>query len=145
MSRFFSLTRLRALLAKETIQMRRDRITFALMLGVPLLQLVLFGFAINTDPKQLPAALVAPTQDRYTRAMVSALQHSLKTNVHVPSRYSLAIRLDPTFFEPALPPQPVRRRDRPMGRRGGKAQGPARGARSAAAAALGRTRVDGNA
>lgn len=74
MGRFFSFTRLRALLTKETIQMRRDRITFAMMLGVPLMQLMLFGFAINTDPKELPAALVAPTQDRFTRAMVSALE-----------------------------------------------------------------------
>ena len=74
MGGLFSLTRLRALLAKETIQMRRDRVTFAMMIGVPLLQLMLFGFAINTDPKELPAALVAPTQDRFTRAMVSALE-----------------------------------------------------------------------
>ena len=54
--------------------MRRDRITFAMMLGVPLMQLVLFGFAINNDPKSLPAALVATSSDPYTRAMVSALQ-----------------------------------------------------------------------
>ena len=74
MSRFFSLRRLLALLRKEVIQMRRDRITFAMMLGIPLIQLVLFGFAINSDPKHLPAALVAPTQDRYTRAIVSALE-----------------------------------------------------------------------
>jgi ABC-2 type transport system permease protein len=73
-SRRFSLTRLRALLTKEAIQMRRDRLTFGMMLGIPLVQLVLFGFAINTDPKALPAALVAPVQDRYTRAMVSALE-----------------------------------------------------------------------
>ncbi|PID36351.1 MAG: mannose-1-phosphate guanyltransferase [Rhodobacterales bacterium] len=74
MSRFFSFSRLWALLVKESIQMRRDRITFAMMLGIPLLQLLLFGFAINTDPKELPAALVAPTQDRFTRSMVSALE-----------------------------------------------------------------------
>ena len=74
MSRFFSLRRLAALWRKEIIQMRRDRITFAMMLGVPLMQLVLFGFAINNDPKHLPAALVAPTQDHYTRAIVSALE-----------------------------------------------------------------------
>ncbi|MGC9417409.1 MAG: ABC transporter permease [Rhodovulum sp.] len=72
--RVFSWGRLRALLAKETIQMRRDRLTFGMMLGIPLVQLMLFGFAINTDPKELPAALVAPTQDRFTRAMVSALE-----------------------------------------------------------------------
>ncbi|WP_374633809.1 ABC transporter permease, partial [Paracoccus sp. (in: a-proteobacteria)] len=71
---WFSLRRLRALLSKEIIQMRRDRVTFAMMLGVPLMQLLLFGYAINNDPKHLPAALVAPTQDRFTRAMVSALE-----------------------------------------------------------------------
>jgi ABC-2 type transport system permease protein len=74
MSRFFSLSRLKALLIKEFIQMRRDRITFAMMLGVPLMQLVLFGFAINSDPKGLPAALVTSSSDHYVRAMVSALE-----------------------------------------------------------------------
>lgn len=74
MNRYFSIGRLIALLRKEVIQMRRDRITFAMMLGIPLLQLILFGFAINSDPKHLPAALVAPSQDRYTRAIVTALE-----------------------------------------------------------------------
>ncbi|QKC80903.1 ABC transporter permease [Mesorhizobium sp. NZP2077] len=74
MNSVFSFARLGALLIKEFIQMRRDRITFAMMLGVPLLQLVLFGFAINNDPKGLPTALVAMSDDQYTRAMVSALQ-----------------------------------------------------------------------
>ena len=76
MSGLFSCTRLGALLVKELIQMRRDRITFAMMLGVPLIQLLLFGYAINTDPKQLPSALVAVSQDQYTRALVSALETS---------------------------------------------------------------------
>ena len=75
MSYFFSFTRLGALLTKEFIQMRRDRITFAMMLGVPLIQLLLFGFAINNDPKDLPAALVSTSNDHYSRAMVSALQN----------------------------------------------------------------------
>ena len=74
MRRFFSLRRLFTLIRKEAIQMRRDRVTFAMMLGLPLMQLMLFGFAINNDPKGLPAALVAPAQDRYARAMVSALE-----------------------------------------------------------------------
>lgn len=72
--RVFSFARLGALLAKEFIQMRRDRITFGMMLGVPLIQLLLFGYAINPDPKQLPAALVVASQDHYTRAVVSALE-----------------------------------------------------------------------
>ncbi|MBL0372024.1 ABC transporter permease [Rhizobium sp. KVB221] len=74
MNRILSPSRLFALLAKEFIQMRRDRITFAMMLGVPLMQLLLFGFAINNDPKGLPAALVTSSSDHYVRAMVSALE-----------------------------------------------------------------------
>lgn len=70
----FSFARLATLLRKESIQMRRDRVTFAMMIGVPLILLVLFGYAINTDPKHLSAALVAPAQDRYTRAIVTALE-----------------------------------------------------------------------
>jgi ABC-2 type transport system permease protein len=70
----FSLRRLRALLAKEFIQMRRDRVTFAMMLGVPLILLVLFGYAINNDPKRLPAALVTASHDAFSRAMISALE-----------------------------------------------------------------------
>ena len=73
MNTLFSSTRLAALLIKELIQMQRDRVTFAMMRGVPLMQLILFGFAINNDPKDLPAALVTTSQDAYTRAMVSAM------------------------------------------------------------------------
>lgn len=74
MNTWFSFTRFVAILIKEAIQMRRDRITFAMMLGIPLIQLVLFGFAINNDPKYLPAALVTTSMDHYSRAMVSALE-----------------------------------------------------------------------
>ena len=68
--------RLGAMLMKEFVQMRRDRITFAMMLGIPIIQLVLFGYAINTDPKRLDAALLAMGQDHYSRAIVSALEVS---------------------------------------------------------------------
>lgn len=76
MNTVLSPARLGALLIKEFIQMRRDRVTFAMMLGVPLMLLVLFGFAINSDPKSLPAALLAMSNDQYTRAMVSALENT---------------------------------------------------------------------
>ena len=55
----FSPRRLGAMLAKEFVQMRRDRITFAMMLAVPIVQLLLFGYAINNDPRGLPAAILA--------------------------------------------------------------------------------------
>ncbi|SOC07944.1 ABC-2 type transport system permease protein [Rhodobacter sp. JA431] len=74
MKRLLSFRRLITIIRKEAVQMRRDRITFAMMLGVPLMQLLLFGFAINNDPKGLPAALVATAQDRFSRSMVSALE-----------------------------------------------------------------------
>ena len=71
-----SAGRLGAILAKEFVQMRRDRITFAMMLVVPIIQLLLFGYAINNDPKGLPAAVLALGQDRYTRSVVAALEVS---------------------------------------------------------------------
>ncbi len=71
---WLSFRRLGAILAKEFTQMRRDRITFAMMLGVPLMQLLLFGYAINNDPKGLPAALVTASNDHYSRAIVTALE-----------------------------------------------------------------------
>ncbi len=76
MNTVLSPARLGALLVKEFIQMRRDRVTFVMMLGVPLMLLVLFGFAINNDPKRLPAALLAMSNDQYTRAMVVALENT---------------------------------------------------------------------
>ena len=69
----FSLHRLLAVLAKEFIQMRRDRLTFAMMVGIPILQLCLFGFAINTDPKHLPTAVVSAESSEYSRRLLSAM------------------------------------------------------------------------
>jgi ABC-2 type transport system permease protein len=71
-----SWSRFRAVLVKEFIQMRRDRLTFAMMIGVPVLQLVLFGYAINTDPKHLPTALLAADQGVFARSLVRALENS---------------------------------------------------------------------
>jgi ABC-2 type transport system permease protein len=65
-----------AVLSKEFIQMRRDRLTFAMMIGVPLMQLILFGYAINTDPKHLPAALLVADQSVFARSLVRALENS---------------------------------------------------------------------
>lgn len=76
MSHRFSLARVRAVLIKEFIQVRRDRLTFAMMIGVPLLQLLLFGYAINSDPKQLPTAVVCADPGPFARSIVSALETS---------------------------------------------------------------------
>ncbi len=74
--RRFSWARIYAVMVKEVIQMRRDRLTFAMIIGVPILQLVLFGYAINTDPRQLPTAIVAADNGPIARSVVSAMQTS---------------------------------------------------------------------
>ena len=71
-----SFRRLFAILMKEFIQMRRDRMTFALMVGVPILQLLLFGFAINTDPRHLPTAVHIADDSAYARSIGAALLNS---------------------------------------------------------------------
>jgi ABC-2 type transport system permease protein len=72
----FSLRRFGAMVAKEFIQMRRDRLTFGMMVGIPLIQLVLFGFAINADPKRLPAAVFSADNSVFSRSLVWALRNS---------------------------------------------------------------------
>jgi len=74
--RRFSATRFSAVVAKEFIQMRRDRLTFAMMIGIPLLQLILFGYAINTDPKNLPTAILSADNSPYSRSLVWAMRNS---------------------------------------------------------------------
>lgn len=76
MNQVLSWHRLLAMIVKEFIQLRRDRLTFAMMLGIPLIQLILFGFAINGDPKHLPTVIVAHEQTPFTRAIVQGLENS---------------------------------------------------------------------
>jgi ABC-2 type transport system permease protein len=75
-SRYFSWARFWAVLLKEFVQMRRDRLTFAMMVGIPILQLILFGFAINADPKALPTAVRVADNSVFARSFVSALENS---------------------------------------------------------------------
>ncbi len=67
------LRRLWAMILKEALQLRRDRLTFAMMFGIPIMQLMLFGFAINSDPKGLPTAILSAENSRLSRAIVSAI------------------------------------------------------------------------
>ena len=72
----FSWTRFMAVLAKEFVQMRRDRVTFAMMVGVPIMQLVLFGFAINSDPRNLPTAVLDADPSVFSRSFIRAMENS---------------------------------------------------------------------
>ncbi|HEY8102632.1 MAG TPA: ABC transporter permease [Burkholderiaceae bacterium] len=69
-------SRFLAILIKEFRQIRRDRLTFAMMVAVPIVQLILFGFAINTDPKNLPLAVVIADESEFSRSFVAALENS---------------------------------------------------------------------
>src|SRR5919205_2258514 len=72
----FSFERLIGIIAKEFTQMRRDRLTFAMMLGIPLIQLTLFGYAINSDPRHLPAAVLLADHGPQGRTLLYAIRNS---------------------------------------------------------------------
>jgi ABC-2 type transport system permease protein len=74
--RSFSIARLGAILVKEFTQMRRDKMTFGMMLGIPLMQLILFGFVINADPKDLPTAVLSSDTGPFGRTLVEAIRNS---------------------------------------------------------------------
>ncbi|HEX7053506.1 MAG TPA: ABC transporter permease [Burkholderiales bacterium] len=72
----FSWSRWVGIIVKEFIQLRRDRLTFGMIIGIPVLQLVLFGYAINADPKRLPTAVLSADASPYARSFVAAMQTS---------------------------------------------------------------------
>jgi len=71
-----SLSRILAVLQKEFTQLLRDRLTYAMMLGIPVVQLLLFGYAINSDPKRLPTAVLVQDQGQFSRSVLGALERS---------------------------------------------------------------------
>ena len=72
----FSLVRWWSIVGKEFTQLRRDRITFAMIVGIPILQMALFGYAINTDPKHLDTAIISADHSNITRSFVWAMKNS---------------------------------------------------------------------
>jgi ABC-2 type transport system permease protein len=72
----FSFARFWAIVIKEFIQMRRDRLTFGMIIGIPVVQLMLFGYAINGDPKHLPTAVLMADTSQQGRSLLSALKNS---------------------------------------------------------------------
>lgn len=107
-----SLLRIFAVLMKEFTQLRRDRIIYAMILVMPLAQLLLFGYAINTDPKHLPAAVVSHDHGRLADAVVASLERTGYVEVrHLPTseaemdrlmrqgRVLLAITIPPDFSQ----------------------------------------------
>ncbi len=72
----FSFSRWLGILIKEFTQLKRDRLTFGMIVGIPIMQLLLFGFAINADPRQLPTAVVMADPGPFARAYVAAMANS---------------------------------------------------------------------
>lgn len=72
----FSFRRAGAVLAKEFIQLKRDSITLRMIIMIPLMQLLLFGYALNTDPKHMPSAVLAQDHSQFARSFVSALKNT---------------------------------------------------------------------
>ena len=65
-----------AMLLKEFIQLRRDRVSFAMIIMIPLVQLMLFGYAINTMPRDLPTAVLMQERNDLTRSILAALENT---------------------------------------------------------------------
>lgn len=76
MSWGFSFARFIAVLSKEFVQMRRDKVTFAMMIGVPIMQLLIFGYAINSDPRHLPTLVEMADEGPVTRAILMGMETS---------------------------------------------------------------------
>jgi len=72
----FSFSRWTGIILKEFIQLKRDRLTFGMIIGIPVIQLMLFGFAINTDPKHLPTAVLSADSSPWSRSLLAAMQNS---------------------------------------------------------------------
>lgn len=75
-AKWFSFGRLWAIMFKEFREMRRDKFTFGILVSIPLMQLILFGYAINTNPKYLPTAILSSDDSEFTRAFVKGLENT---------------------------------------------------------------------
>ncbi|HEX4710574.1 ABC transporter permease [Phenylobacterium sp.] len=117
----FSAGRVAAVMIKEFKQLTRDRLTYALMLGLPVIQLLLFGYAINTEPRHLPTAVLVQEDSVFARSIVSALHHSayfdLAAQARSPAELDQMIRQGRVQFAVTIPgdfTRRVARGDRPQ-------------------------------
>lgn len=72
----FSLSRWWGIIIKEFIQLKRDRLTFGMIIGIPIIQLLLFGFAINNDPKALSTAVIVADHSEFSRSFIHGLENT---------------------------------------------------------------------
>src|SRR5215207_9261351 len=84
------------MLWKEFVQMRRDRLTLAMMVGIPAVQLVLFGYAIRTEVRHLPTVVLDESRSAESRALVDVMRNTGNFDIvgHVGSREALAREIE---------------------------------------------------
>ncbi|SDM86217.1 ABC transporter permease [Maricaulis salignorans] len=108
MNRFASLNRIIAILRKEFIQMTRDRLTFGMMVGIPVMQLLLFGYAINTDARHLPTLVEMGDSGPASRAIIQAMETSEFFDITgiaaSPEEADIALRDGTASFVVTIPP-----------------------------------------
>jgi ABC-2 type transport system permease protein len=116
-----SLSRILAILSKEFTQLVRDRLTYGMIVGVPIMQLLLFGYAINSDPKHLPTAVLVQDQGQFARSVLGALDRSayfdLRYNARSPAEMNRLIERGAVQFAITIPGDFTRRivrRDHPQ-------------------------------
>ncbi|HEY0435486.1 MAG TPA: ABC transporter permease [Phenylobacterium sp.] len=109
----FSGGRVAAVMVKEFKQLTRDRVTYALMLLLPVIQLLLFGYAINTEPRHLPTAVLVQEDSVFARSIVSALRNSayfdLSAQARSPAELDEMIRQGRVQFAVTIPADFTRR------------------------------------
>jgi ABC-2 type transport system permease protein len=108
-----SLQRILAVLIKEFIQLTRDRLTYAMILAVPIAQLLLFGYAINSDPRNLPAMVLDQDRSVYSRSVLSALDNTryfrFVQSADSPAQLDAALSSGQVQFAVTVPPDFGRR------------------------------------
>jgi ABC-2 type transport system permease protein len=116
-----SLSRILAVLSKEFTQLVRDRLTYAMIIGIPVIQLLLFGYAINSDPKHLPTAVLVQDQGQFSRSILAALDNSdyfdLRYTARSPAEMHRLIERGAVQFAVTIPgdfSRRVVRRDKPQ-------------------------------
>ena len=108
-----SLSRILAILSKEFTQLVRDRLTYAMLIGIPIIQLLLFGYAINADPKHLPTVVLVQDQGQFSRSVLGALRNSdyfdLKYTARSPAEMERLIERGAVQFAITIPGDFTRR------------------------------------
>ncbi|MDF2900098.1 MAG: ABC-type multidrug transport system, permease component, partial [Phenylobacterium sp.] len=109
----FSATRVFAVMIKEFKQLTRDRLTYAMMLAMPVVQLLLFGYAINSEPRHLPTALLVQEDTVFARSITSALRNSdyfdIVAQARTPAELDDLIRRGDVQFAVTIPGDFTRR------------------------------------